>query len=105
MLDKMTEPMTIQDIAKLPEPFRGEHKIPLQFTGKWSVDHEEVYEADRITFTYRTPFGITTHKGVVSFDEFMFVVEEYNKEGEVETVFSLNRIQGVRVVGNVYENQ
>lgn len=102
MLNEMSEPTTIQEAMKA-RPTR-EHRITLQFTGKWSYDHQEIYEGDIITFTFNSTSGITEHKGVVAFDQCMFLVDEFNDKGEVEETYSLNRVNNVKLIGNVYEN-
>lgn len=86
------------------EPFIISSQFPLmQFTGKFSDDDEEIYEGDIITFNFVYDTKFTKHKGVVSFDESMFVVEEYDKDGEVEDMYSLNNVLNIQMIGNIYE--
>jgi hypothetical protein len=71
-----------------------------QFTGKLTANGQEIYDGDIVAFKFRGKDGsVFSYKGKIIFDQYMWLAET-----EGGDVFSLNRIHGVQVIGNIFEN-
>ena len=84
------------ELLNLEESFRATIE---QYTGLKDANDIEIYEGDIITFTFKTSGGHFTYTGKVIFEQYMFLVEIENGD-----CFSLNRIGGVNLIGNIHEN-
>lgn len=62
-------------------------------------DGLNIYDGDIIDFKFRAKDGaISSYRGKIVFDQYMWLVET-----EGGDVFSLNRIHGVQVIGNIFQ--
>lgn len=70
-----------------------------QYTGRNIATGAELYDGDIIQFKFRTKTAVFEYTGKIYFDEYMWLVETEGGE-----IFSLNRIHGIQLLGNIRIN-
>ena len=70
-----------------------------QYTTRNDATGAELYEGDIIVFKFRTKTSLFEYTGKIIFDQYMWLVETEGGE-----VFSLNRVHGIQLIGNIFEN-
>ena len=70
-----------------------------QYTTRNDAHGAELYDGDIIQFKFRTKTAAFEYTGKIYFDEYMWLAET-----EGGDIFSLNRVHGIQLVGNIFEN-
>lgn len=77
----------------------------LQYVGKNAVvNNQKVFDSDICKATFKTKGGIMELTGEILMDEFMWCIrDESINDPDYGNIFSLNRVEIIEVIGNIYE--
>lgn len=87
-------PMPYKDGWTIEQLFSDRGWVWMQFTGLKSKSGVEIYEGDVIDYAFRTKDSNERFISSVFWGEYMWLTNDH----------SINRINDVEIIGNIYEN-